>query len=158
MERFTISLEDGLAAEFDAFMQARQYSNRSEAIRDLIRQRLEQERLAQAVRGAHCVACLTYVYNHHEFELARRLTEAHHQQHDLTLYSTHVHLDHDHCLEMVVLSGETARVRAFSDAVLAERGVRHGHIHMVPVEYDAASHGHGHGPAGQAHSHVRPRT
>jgi len=153
MERFTISLEDELATQFDQFIQELGYSNRSEAIRDLIRQRLEAKRLSQPDKG-DCVASLSYVYNHHESELAGRITSASHQHHDLTLSSMHVHLDHDNCLEIAVLRGPISEVQTFANTVTSVRGVRHGNLHMVPVETSEESH-HNHG---HKHTHARPRT
>lgn len=157
MERFTISLEDQLAKQFDQFIQDLGYSNRSEAIRDLIRQRLEAERLNQPEQG-DCVASLSYVYNHHESELAGRITSASHEHHDLTLASMHVHLDHDNCLEIAILRGPINNVQTFANTVTSVRGVRHGNLHMVPVETSQESqHTHG-GEHTHPHTHSRPRT
>ncbi len=153
MERFTISLEDNLARQFEAFIQQQGYSNRSEAIRDLIRSRLESDRLRDAENG-DCVAALSYVYNHHESELATRITSAHHHHHDLTLANMHVHLDHDNCLEIAILKGPIKHVEDFANAVIAVRGVRHGNLHMVPIEVDETAHS----PDGHKHVHIRPRT
>lgn len=148
MERLTISLETTLAKQFDDFIRARGYSNRSEAMRDLIRERLETERLQKWEEG-YCIATLSYIYNHHESELASRITSAQHEHHDLTLSSMHVHLDHDNCLEIAILRGPTQEVRTFANTVIAARGVRHGNLHMVPVEmreekHPASSHAHTH--------------
>lgn len=133
MERYTISLEDELAAAFDAFIQSQGYKNRSEAIRDLIRDKLEQER--QQVRPDNaCVGTLSYVYNHHERDLARRLTQTHHGHHDLSVSTLHVHLDHDNCLESVVLKGQTAEVQAFADSIISQPGVKHGRLFTLSVE------------------------
>ena len=107
MQRFTISLDDRLAEEFDRLIAERGYDNRSEAVRDLLRHELDHARL-KAGLAAHCVAALSYVYNHHERELSERLTALQHGHHDLTVSAMHVHLDHDHCLETVVLRGDTA--------------------------------------------------
>ena len=98
MERFTISLDEALAKQFDQLIAARGYSNRSEAVRDLIRGAIESDRQRQTPSG-HCVANLSYVYNHHERELAERLTGLQHNHHDLTVAAMHSHLDHDNCLE-----------------------------------------------------------
>ena len=84
MERFTISLDEHLAEAFDLWIGQRGYANRSEAVRDLLRAELERSR-RQTPQGLHCVACLSYVYNHHERELGERLTNMHHAHHDLTL-------------------------------------------------------------------------
>lgn len=160
MERITISLDAGLAAEFDLLIAERGYQNRSEAVRDLLRAHLEQARLARG-GATHCVASLSYVYNHHQRDLAERLTAMQHGQHDLTVATLHAHLDHENCIECVVLRGPTAAVRKFSDALIAERGVRHGQLNLIDVEIDSG-HGHRHGytPAGPSHGHVhlKPKT
>lgn len=158
MERFTISLSDELAAEFDALIARRGYSNRSEAVRDVLRDHLEQERQARADTG-HCVACLSYVYNHHERELAERLTQLQHDSHDLTVSTLHAHLDHDHCLEAVLLKGATGAVRAFADAMIAERGVHYGQVNVISVVVDNDRHDHGYRPKGGVgrHPHLTPK-
>jgi len=160
MERITISLDADLAAEFDRLIAERGYRNRSEAVRDLLRAHLEQSR-RQRGEATHCVANLSYVYNHHERDLAERLTALQHGQHDLTVATMHAHLDHENCLESVVLRGPTAAVRSFADALVAERGVRHGQLNLIDVELDSGrSHGHGYRPAGSGHGHVhlKPKT
>jgi len=157
MERFTISLEDELAKQFDEFIKEKGYSNRSEAMRDLIRTKLEGDRLSSNEAG-QCIASLSYVYNHHESELASRLTSSHHDHHDMTMSTTHVHLDHDNCLEIAILRGSIADVKTFANAVIAVRGVRHGNLHMVPVTIsEEGKHGHGHGH-GHSHVHSHPTT
>lgn len=159
MERFTISLDDQLAAEFDALISRRGYQNRSEAVRDLVRGALEQDRQSTKEIG-HCVANLSYVFNHHERDLAERLTALQHDQHDLTVATMHAHLDHENCLESVILRGPIAEVRAFSDAMIAERGVRHGQLNVVSVEVDAGhDHHHGHVPRKKVrtHLHLKPK-
>lgn len=156
MERITISLDSDLARQFDAYINERGYRNRSEAIRDLIRETLGAERLETGGTTAHCIGTLTYVYNHHERELAARLTQAQHHHHDLALSTLHVHLDHDNCMETVVLRGATDEVRQFADSVKSRAGVRHGHLYLVPVEVETSSHPHGHGHQ-HAHVHSRPK-
>lgn len=147
MERITISLDRALAEAFDRLIRRRGYANRSEAIRDILRRELEAERLARE-EAPHCVASLSYVYNHHERQLAERLTEQQHHAHDLVVSSMHVHLDHDHCLETVVLRGVTEEVRRFADRLTAERGVRHGQLNLIPVDSEAVL----------PHVHVRPKS
>lgn len=143
MQRFTISLDAKLANEFDRLIRERGYQNRSEAVRDLLRGRLDALRIQQA-QAPFCVASLSYVYNHHERDLAERLTGLQHQHHDLVVASTHVHLDHDDCLETAILRGATEDVRRFADAVAAQRGVRHGQLNLVPVETESGHHRHVH--------------
>ncbi|NWG30103.1 MAG: nickel-responsive transcriptional regulator NikR [Rhodocyclaceae bacterium] len=156
MERITISLDEALAREFDALIGQRGYRNRSEAVRDLLREWLESAR--QEAGTGHCVANLSYVYDHHARDLAERLTELQHAHHDLTVATMHAHLDHDNCLESVILRGPTASVRAFADALTAERGVRHGQINIISVEVENSAHAHGYRPRGPLkHPHLRPR-
>lgn len=161
MERITISLDEALAREFDALIERRGYQNRSEAIRDLLREYLEAARQSAAAGGAgQCVANLSYVYDHHARDLAERLTGLQHDHHDLTVATMHAHLDHDNCLESVILRGPTAAVRAFADALTAERGVRHGQINVVSVEIASSVHTHGYRPrslAQSAHLHLKPK-
>lgn len=151
MERITISLDEDLAREFDSYIRRRSYANRSEAIRDLLRQTLESEHLADEAKG-RCVACLSYVYNHHERELSQRLTQLSHAHHDLIRSTVHVHLDHDNCMEVSILEGGIGHVRRFSDLVSAETGVRHGKLNAVPSEM-ARSTSQG---AGHDHHHAHP--
>jgi CopG family nickel-responsive transcriptional regulator len=151
MERFTISLDDELARAFDAFIAANGYENRSEAVRDLIRARLEASTAFELDRG-HCVASLSYVYNHASRELAERLAARQHARHDLTVAAMHVHLDHEDCLETVVLQGQTRAVQGFAAELIAEPGVRHGALNLVGVE---RAHRHAHGS--EAHVHLKPR-
>ena len=156
MERITISLDEALAREFDALIARRGYRNRSEAMRDLLREHLETAR--RGTESGYCVANLSYVYNHHERDLAERLTSLQHAHHDLTVATMHAHLDHDNCLESVILRGPTASVRAFADALIAERGVRHGQVNVVSVEIENSAHAHGYRPRGAAmHQHLRPK-
>jgi CopG family nickel-responsive transcriptional regulator len=139
MERFTISLDESLAQEFDTLIRARGYANRSEAVRDMLRSELEKDRLARE-DAPYCVASLSYVYNHHERRLAERLTDLQHHAHDLVVSSMHVHLDHDHCLETLFLRGATHEVRSVAEKISAERGVRHAALNLVPVETEAILH------------------
>jgi CopG family nickel-responsive transcriptional regulator len=100
-----------------------------------------------------CVANLSYVYNHHERELAERLMTIQHAHHDLTVSTMHAHLDHDHCIETVLLKGPVQAVRRFANALVAERGVRHGQLNLVMVDLSRA---HRHGD-GEPHMHLKPQ-
>lgn len=167
MERFTISLDDKLANEFDTLIAARGYENRSEAVRDLLRAELERMRRQIAPKG-DCIACLSYVFNHHELDLAERITSLQHEHHELTVSTMHAHLDHDHCLETVILKGDTREVQHFADTLCAERGVHHGKVNVISVELHQphkkaglrsirkAGHVHSHGIGGHTHLHVKP--
>jgi CopG family nickel-responsive transcriptional regulator len=156
MQRVTITLDDDLMDDLDSIIAARGYQNRSEAIRDLARSGLEQA--AVEVAGSrHCVAALVYVYDHHARELPKRLTQEFHAHHDLSQATLHVHLDEASCLEVTVLKGRGAEVQSFANQVIAERGVRHGHVVYVPAP-DGMAHSHAH-PHAHDHSHPprRPR-
>ena len=151
MRHVTISIDDDLADQFDRLIQERGYGSRSEAFRDLLRRELNELRF-QPVGAGHCVGVLSYVYDHHERQLASRLTGMQHEHHDVTVSTMHAHLDHDNCIETVILKGPTATVIAFAESIMAQSGVRHGTFHPIPVELDAAK-GHHHG-----HRHLRPTT
>jgi CopG family nickel-responsive transcriptional regulator len=132
VERITMSIDESLARDFDELIKDRGYSSRSEAMRDLLRRDVEVHRQLRA-DAAYCVASLSYVYNHHERKLAERLAEAQHQHHNLVVSTMHVHLDHENCLETVVLKGAAREVRALADRTQAERGVRHAHLNLISV-------------------------
>ena len=155
MQRTTITLDDDLVTRLDDFMSKRRYANRSEAIRDLVRSGLEQATVEASPR-ARCLAAAIYVYDHEARELASRLTRAAHEHHDLSLATLHVHLDHESCMEVTVLRGETGEVRHFAEHVFAERGVRHGRLVLVPVEVRTESHVHG-AERARPHKHLHDR-
>jgi len=159
MERFTISLSETLAKQFDDLIHRKGYENRSEAVRDLVRSELENFRLQQE-EAPYCVAALSYVYNHHARDLAERLTNIQHEHHHLVLSSMHVHLDHDTCMETLILRGATPQVSTLANLLMAESEVRHGRLNLVPVDMNqyhehrpSQGHDHAHG-----HVHSRPRT
>jgi len=162
MQRFTISLDDALAQQFDALIADRGYDNRSEAVRDLIRSQLGSAKLDAPAQGrreaaAHwCVATVSYIYDHHEQTTTARVLDLQHDHHDLVITSLHTHLDHDHCLETVVLRGPIAAVQACAQALVALRGVRHGNIHLVPLDHGGGAHRHPHATGGPAHVHLKP--
>jgi CopG family nickel-responsive transcriptional regulator len=132
MQRVTVTLDDDLLAAIDRLAATRGYQNRSEAIRDLARSGLEQHDDA-AGRAEDCVAAVIYVYDHQARELPKRLTHAFHDHHEMSLATFHVHLDPANCLEVTMLRGAGHEVRHFAEHVIAERGVRHGHIVLVPL-------------------------
>jgi len=129
--RVTISLDEDLLDAFDALGRQRGYTNRSEAVRDILRNVLTGQRLQEAP-DMPCFGCLVYVYDHTKRDLASRLVTAQHGHHDLSIATLHVHIDHDQCMESVMLCGPAREVRAFADTVLAQPGVRSGHLHLVP--------------------------
>jgi CopG family nickel-responsive transcriptional regulator len=155
MQRVTITLDDDLVAGIDQLVESRGYQGRSEAMRDLARAGL-REAAEDDGRTGDCVAALVYVFDHHARDLAKRLTRVFHDHHDLTISTLHVHLDHDTCMEVSVLRGNTAAVRHVGDHVIAERGVQYGRLVMAPAEIEGEIHSHGGAkPRRHTHTHVR---
>jgi CopG family nickel-responsive transcriptional regulator len=132
LTRVSISLESALLEAFDRSIGAKGYTTRSEAIRDLIRDKLIREEAAQG-KGEQ-VAVVTLVYDHHARELAARLIDKAHHHHDLVVSSLHVHLGERHCLEVSVLRGPTHEVRHLGEELLATKGVLHGEITLTRGE------------------------
>ncbi len=126
LTRISISLEDALLDAFDRRCASRGYANRSEAIRDLIRDRLVRD-AAERAEGEQ-VAVITLVFDHHARELAAKLIDKQHHHHHLVVSSLHVHLGERHCLEVTVLRGPAAQVKHLGDELLATRGVLHGEM------------------------------
>jgi CopG family nickel-responsive transcriptional regulator len=153
MQRVTVSLDEDLARDFDNLLRDQAYQSRSEAVRDLVRSAVEARRL-QGDGPGDCVASLSYIYNHHTRALAQRLNEMAHEHHDLVVATTHVHLDHDDCLETVILKGPITLVRGFADLVQAERGVRFADLNLVRVEPNNHHRGDAHDHSD--HQHLSP--
>lgn len=126
LERISMTIERDLLASFDEFLDRRQLGNRSEAIRDLIRRRLVEDRIESGDGTA--VASLTLVYDHAQRELARQLVQSGHAHHARVLSSLHVHLDDQLCLEVQVLQGSPAELRHYADRLIGLRGVKHGQL------------------------------
>ena len=160
MQRITISLEESLAQQFDELITKHGYQNRSEAFRDLLRTRIETERKTK-YEVKYCVATVSYVYNHAERELASKIMGMLHAHHDICISTMQVHLDHDNCLETLVLKGPFKLVNSFANQLIALSGVRHGNINAVPVDLETHSHthhGHGHPNSLLPHTHLQPKT
>ncbi|MCR4438812.1 MAG: nickel-responsive transcriptional regulator NikR [bacterium] len=126
LTRFGISLDSELLARFDKMIAEMGYDNRSEAIRDLIRDALVQ-REWQEERGDR-VGTITLIYDHHSGELPERLTELQHDHAEQIISTMHVHLDHDNCLEVLAVRGEARAIRAIADQLIGTKGVKHGKL------------------------------
>ena len=136
LTRFGVSLDEELLEPFDALCAVKGYSNRSEAIRDLIRKALVAEEWQQA--DGQGAGTLTLVYDHHKNDLARRLTQMQHDEHDIIIATLHVHLDHHNCLEVLILKGKAGRVRALADKLISCKGVKHGTFSGTTTGQDLA--------------------
>ena len=126
--RFGISLPDALSKKFDRLIKKKKYSNRSEAIRDLIRKALVEEEVDANIE---VVAVVNLLYNHHKRQLSDRLTELQHTHHHLVLSSMHVHLDHVNCLETIVMQGMSQDVKQLADLLISTKGVKHGNLNFT---------------------------
>lgn len=124
--RFGVSMERRLLELFDRMIAKRGYRNRSEAIRDLVRDKLVEEEWAAGSREV--VGTLTIIYDHHTRELQSRMTELQHTYHAHVISTLHVHLDHHNCLEVLVVRGRPRDIRGLSDGLLSLKGVKHGRL------------------------------
>lgn len=127
--RFSVSMEEELLAQFDALIKEHGYSNRSEAIRALIRDRLVQEEWKNV--RSETVGTITFVYDHHQRELTEKLTASQHKWYRYILSAMHIHLDEDHCLEVLAVRGRADEIRKIADALLSVKGVKHGKLVMT---------------------------
>ena len=125
LTRTGVSIEEDLLQQFDRVIAKRGYKNRSEALRDLIRETLVSEAID---RNRQVVATLSMIYDHHRPNLSNKLTEIQHHSHGSVLAATHVHLDADNCLEVVIMKGRSGEVKHLADHMLAMRGVKHGKL------------------------------
>ena len=121
-ERVGVSLDKSLLEQFDKLIAGQGYANRSEAIRDLIRNRLSEQRLSKP--AADAVAGVFLVYDHHSTKLAGKLLELQHSHLLGVLASTHVHLDHDNCLEVIILKGKVSQIEKLADNIACLKGVK----------------------------------
>ncbi|MCF0254464.1 MAG: nickel-responsive transcriptional regulator NikR, partial [Duodenibacillus sp.] len=126
MARFTISLDDELAGELDGLIARKGYLNRSEAFRDMLRRELAEQDIGAG--GGRCVAVLSYAFDHRTRQLAERMTGHQHDHGDLVVSTMHVHIDHDRCVEAVVLRGPVEGVKRIASQMAAETGVEHGAV------------------------------
>ncbi|MGD1277650.1 MAG: nickel-responsive transcriptional regulator NikR [Tepidisphaeraceae bacterium] len=121
--RFAVSLEESLFGKLDDLVRKHRYTNRSEYIRDLIRARLVEDQWAD--EHAVVIGTLTLIYDHHAYQLTKKLTDLQHHHHKTVLATTHVHLDQHLCSEMIMLKGHAAELREIADLSAQQRGVLH---------------------------------
>lgn len=126
--RFGVSLDKTLLEKFDRLIRSRKYTNRSEAFRDLIREELIKKEWAEDREVAGAV---TFVYDHHKRDLLNKLVDIQHDCSKIIISTQHIHLDHDHCLEIVAVRGRAREVRKLADSIRAVKGVRHGTLSMT---------------------------
>jgi CopG family transcriptional regulator, nickel-responsive regulator len=129
--RFGVSMEDDLLEKFDSLCPARGYKNRSEAIRDMVREVLIENELRE--EKAEGVGTLTLVYNHRQRELEEKLTNYQHEHLNAIISTMHVHLSRHLCLEILLLRGKAKDIRKISDGLIATKGVQHGKLVLTTV-------------------------
>ncbi len=122
--RFGVSIETELLDKFDKLSSEKGYSNRSEALRDLIRDKLMSEKIGDV--NAMCFGIITFVYDHHKREIEKTLNSYQHDFYKSILFTTHVHIDHDNCMEMVIIKDKAGKVKMLADQILSFKGVKHG--------------------------------
>ena len=127
--RFGMSIDGQLLEQFDRIIGKKGYMNRSEAIRDLIRSLIVEEKWEAG--SEETVGTVTLVYNHHVRDLSDRLTEQQHTHHDRIISSLHVHLDPHNCLEVLVVRGKAHEVKQIADELIGVKGVKHGKLVMT---------------------------
>jgi len=132
LERVGVSLDKGLLEKFDRFLAELGYQNRSEAIRDLIRERLNSRKLAEKDAGVVAAVCL--VYDHHASGLVEKLTEFQHNHLLQTICTTHIHLSEKDCMEVIVLRGKAEKITATAEHLISHKGVKLGRINMIADE------------------------
>jgi len=132
VKRFGVSMEAKLLRKFDSFVLQKGYGNRSEAVRDLVRDALIQQSWEdedQVVAGS-----ILLFYNHHQSQVIKEMTALQHGVHELILATTHFHLDHDCCLELIVVKGKVKNIKELSQRIMSLKGVDYGKFTVAPVE------------------------
>ena len=148
LSRIGVALDSDLLERFDSFISRLGYTNRSEAFRDLIRDRLvaEQTRKPTAI----VVGTVTLIYDHHAHGVTEKLTEVQHANHELVVSTSHAHLDHDSCLEVLIVHGKAGQVEEFAGRLIGLKGVQHGRLVMTVAQPASAI---PHSRIGKRHTH-----
>jgi len=125
--RFGVSLEKDLLSKFDVYLRKNGWASRSDALRDLVRGELIKQEWTE---GEEVAGAVTLIYDHHRKDLLGRLTDLQHDYQHLVLSAQHVHLDHDHCLEIIAVKGNPAEVQKLAETLRTIKGVKHGTLTM----------------------------
>ena len=127
LRRFSVSIEDNLLEIFDKHIKAKSYNNRSEAVRDLIRKGFVKK---EWEADKKVMGVISLVYDHHQHKLQEKVTEVQHDFHHHIVSTTHVHMDHNNCLEVIIVKGKAKEVQDLADRLIALKGVRDGNLAM----------------------------
>jgi CopG family nickel-responsive transcriptional regulator len=142
LARIGVAIDSVLLEKFDRLIEKSGYTNRSEAFRDLIRDRLIRENTESP--DSQVAGTLTLIYDHHHNQLSDKLTAIQHQFHTAIVSSLHVHLDHDNCLEVLILRGRSADIRKVADLLIATKGIKHGQLVVTTADVTKLEHSHKH--------------
>ena len=125
--RFGISIDKNLLDKFDRLIREKRYTNRSEAFRDLIREELVKRAWRE---GKEVAGAITFIYDHHQRDLLSKIVDTQHHFQRLIISTQHIHLDHENCLEIVAVKGNSREVQKLADTLKSIKGVRHGTLSM----------------------------
>lgn len=125
--RFGVSLDDELLRKFDDYISQKNYTNRSEALRDLIREELVQK---EWDAGDDVAGAITLIYDHHRRTLLNKIISLQHDFQEVIISTQHVHLDHDNCLEIIAVRGRPQQVRRLAETLRSVKGIKHGTLSM----------------------------
>jgi len=134
LTRIGVAIDEDLLDKFDALITRRGYQNRSEAFRDMIRNELVEE--AWKAPETEVIGSVTLVYDHHVRMLSDKLLDLQHEYHDSILSTLHVHLDHDNCLEVLLVRGPASRVHQVANGLISTKGVKHGRLSITSAGKD----------------------
>ena len=134
LERVGVSLDKELLAKFDALIEKQGYANRSEAIRDLIRAQLDRQQLEKG--STQAVAGIFLIYDHHAANLTDKLNRLQHNHLLHIIASTHIHLDHHNCLEIIILKGKVAEIQKLADSMICLKGIKLGRTNIMTTGRD----------------------
>ncbi|MBL8015754.1 MAG: nickel-responsive transcriptional regulator NikR [Ignavibacteria bacterium] len=127
--RFGISIENELLSLFDSYNSKKKYKNRSEAVRDLIRDKLADEKIVDP--GAFVFGIISFVYDHHKREIQKNLNTVQHDSYKSIQFSTHIHLDHDNCLEIIIVRDKASKIKQLAESIFGFKGVKQGKLTLM---------------------------
>ena len=157
LSRFGVSAEEELLTSFDRLIAGQGYANRSEALRDLMRDALIRSQIENFPEDSEVLGSLTLVYDHHAVDLSDKMNELQHNHHELVVSVLHIHVSHDDCMEVIVLRGAVREIRSLADGLLSLKGVKHGHLFVTVASAQIiggeAAKAHSHSPSRNHHSH-----
>ncbi|MCR4416838.1 MAG: nickel-responsive transcriptional regulator NikR [Ignavibacteria bacterium] len=129
--RFGVSMEYDLIQKFDKYLEKRGFYNRSEAIRDLVRQLLAKEKVE--IKNEVTYGIVSFIYNHHQRELEERITHLQHHNFKSIISTTHIHIDEEYCLEVIIMKDRAQRIKTIAEAIFSLKGVKSGEVSFVTL-------------------------